>query len=280
MSRRIFAAILLLTLVTVTQAQETPRDERVPGGIAVVALGKSRTAPHAIFNGERVLVTQRSGSWDAIVGLDLKLVPGTYTLIVQDGNPQREIPIKIKSKKYRAQYLTTDKRFVEPSEDELKRITHDQAIIDRAFATWSEVTPELRFQLPTQGRLGSPFGLRRFFNNQPRAPHRGTDIAAAEGTPVTAPAAGVVIETGDYYFTGNTVFVDHGQGLVTMYIHLHKILVTSGAHVKAGETIGEVGKTGRATGPHLHWAVSLNKTLVDPVLFLTPEMLNGLSKTP
>lgn len=125
--------------------------------------------------------------------------------------------------------------------------------------------------MPIIGRLSSPFGLKRFFNNQPKNPHSGLDIAAPTGTTISAPAPGLVINTGSYYYNGNTVFLDHGQGLVTGYFHMSKITVKAGQIVEQGTKLGEVGETGRVTGPHLHWNVYLNKTKVDPALFV-PEL--------
>ncbi len=254
-----------------------PRANPVPGGIAILPVGTasaSAPAPTVYFHGNRVLVIQRDTTWQAVVGLPLDLVPGDQSISATDADGTlREIHFTIEPKEYAAQYLTLrNKRQVNPTAKDMQRIRQDQAEINDAFTTWSpRANMDLSLDLPFNGRRSSSFGLRRFFNKQPRQPHSGMDIAAAEGTLIHAPADGTVLRTGDYFFNGNSIFLDHGQGLISMYNHLHKIGVQPGQSVKRGEVIGEVGRTGRVTGAHLHWSISLNNSRVDPALFLRAD---------
>ena len=267
------ALLLTVFFLPLAATAELPQSSPVPGGIAIIAVGPdSAPAPLVQFQKQRVLVVRANGMWQAVVGLPLSLDAGEQQLDISDRGTARTLAFQVLPKQYETQYLTlANKRQVDPTAEDLMRIAREQALSNHAFATWSEaLADDLRFDLPAQGRFSSAFGLRRFFNNQARQPHSGLDIAAPEGTPITAPAAGVIIETGNYFFNGNTVFIDHGQGLVSMYNHLSRINVKKGAHVARGQRIGSVGKTGRVTGAHLHWTVSLNNARVDPMLFLSP----------
>lgn len=252
-------------------ALELPRAEPVPGGVALVTLPAADSAPDARFDSRPVLVVRTGDAWTAVVGVPLGTRPGTQHLSVRaaDGSRTR-VDFRIADKRYQEQHITLkDKRKVTPEKRDLERIRSEQQRIRKALANWDPQMPDsLRFLPPVEAPVSSPFGLRRFFNEQPRKPHSGLDLAAAMGTPVHAPAAGRISDTGDFFFNGNTVFIDHGHGLITMYCHLSRIDVEPGQRVEAGEVIGLVGKTGRATGPHLHWGVSLNDARVDPELFL------------
>ena len=273
--------LVLCFFINPLHATPFPQTSAVPGGIAIVDLGldtnkTSGEAPVVFYKKKRVMVANNNGRWLGIVGIALTAKPGQHKLQIKGfSNP---ISFTIKSKKYAEQHITIkDKRKVNPNAEDMKRIRREKTRINTALKHWADSDEvNTRFVLPVTGKLSSPFGLRRFFNEQARKPHSGIDIAAPEGTRILAPAAGRVIESGDFFFNGNSVFIDHGQGLVTMYCHMSKIKVDPGQIVAQGETIGAVGQTGRVTGPHLHWSVSLNDARVDPNLFF--DNLNQLLK--
>jgi len=268
---RVLLLLGLTLLLPALAGAAFPRAAPVPGGVAIVDLGPATgKMPMVLYGKRRVLVRMRNGRFEAVVGIPLSAQPGPARLRISAGGRQGWREFRITPKKYATQRITLkNKRMVNPNKKDLERIFREKKIILAALATWRD-TPNVqtRFDLPVNGRLGSPFGLRRFFNGQPRKPHSGLDIAAPKGTPIHAPADGVVVTTGHYFFNGNTVFVDHGQGLVTLYCHLNDIAVQPGQRVARGDLLGHVGMTGRVTGPHLHWGVSLNNVRVDPKLFL------------
>ena len=266
---RLLTLILLLVFSRVNLAVEFPRSEHVPGGIIKITID-SNDRPRAWFQDKPVLVTGNGNSWQAIVGIPLETVPGEHYLKVSQGNINTRYAFTVNGKDYETQYLTIkDKRRVNPSPEDMQRIQKEMKLIENAKFNWREAdVRDLGLMLPVSGRYSSPFGLRRFFNQQYRKPHSGLDIVAEEGTPVKAAADGLVINTGDYFFNGNTVFIDHGQGLITIYCHLNRIDVRTGDKLLRGDTIGAVGSTGRVTGAHLHWGVLLNGTMVNPELFL------------
>jgi len=252
-----------------------PAESRVPGGIAIIELGKSNEKPGVSFDKKSISVVRRNKQWVAVIGIPLSSKPGKHFVKVKTANKTRTLALIIKDKKYRTQHLTIkNKRKVNPNKEDMARITKERPLIKNALKHWRDtIDVPYKLILPVKGKKSSSFGLKRFFNEQPRRPHSGMDIAAPLGAEISAPADGTVIETGLFFFNGNSVFVDHGQGLITMYSHMDKIDVNPGDTVKTGQIIGKVGKTGRVTGPHLHWGVSLNNARVDPQLFLdaTPE---------
>ena len=260
-----FAAVWLLLSIW-GAAHGAPLHSPWPGGIAVIDLGPSESRPAATYEGNPVLVLQDQGRWQAVVGIPLDTEPGQTSIRVGE----QDILVDVVEHAYREQRLTVkNKSHVTPDPKQLERISKERKIIDAALNNYRDIeTESVALAPPVAGRRSSSFGLRRFFNDQPRSPHKGMDIAAPEGTTIEAPRDGVVTATGNYFFNGNTVIVDHGQGFVTMYCHLSEISVAEGQSVTPGETIGEVGATGRVTGPHLHFGTYLNGTAVDPDLLL------------
>lgn len=260
------AGCLLLALALVANAapQHTPR----PGGIALIEVGTAAdAAPDVRFDGRPVLVYADGTRWIAAVGIPLDTPVGAVEVEV-DGEPRG---IDIAPHAYREQRLTVSQSYVTPDPGQLERIRAERRLIDTALTTYAKLPLDgIGLEPPVVGPRSSSFGLRRFFNDQPRSPHKGMDIAAAEGEPVVAPRDGYVSRTGDFFFNGHTVIVDHGQGLVTMYCHLNDIGVEEGDAVSTGDLLGRVGATGRVTGPHLHFGVYLNGTAVDPAILLPP----------
>jgi hypothetical protein len=247
-----------------------PLENAVPGGVKIIRLDSSGPAmPYVDTDGHRALVIQEASGWVAVVGIPLSAPLGTRQVIVRSGDGRREITFSVVDKHYVTQTLKVAPGQVNLSAADLARVNQEKARIEHVLSHWSEQPPEsLRLPQPVPGPRSSSFGSRRIFNGESRNPHSGMDIAAPVGTAVHVPIAGTVVDTGEFFFNGNTVFVDHGRGLISMYCHLSAIDVKPGERIAAGTRIGAVGMTGRATGPHLHWGLSLNRAWVDPELFL------------
>ena len=257
------ATLPLLILAGTALAQ----DPAWPGGIARIDLGPAEgPAPEAYLDGKRVLVARQEDRWISVVGIHLDTPVGTVSILESDGT-QHEVEIDAHA--YREQHLEVAPGYVSLSEENLARVGGEREIIDAALNHWRETEVDgVSLQKPVDGPRSSSFGSRRFFNGEARSPHSGMDIAANAGVAVRAPRAGIVSVVGDFYFNGNTVILDHGQGFVTMYCHLSEISVEKGQAIATGEILGLVGATGRVTGAHLHFGTYLNGNAVDPALLL------------
>lgn len=212
--------------------------------------------------------------WRGLIGIDLDVQAGLYTVRIRAedsaGAPVFvEHPLSVRSKVFPTRRLTVDEKFVNPPPEELARISQESKKVEEIFATvtrrrlWKGP-----FGKPVPGTPSSSFGKRSILNNQPRSPHSGADFDVETGTPVKSPNSGRVVLAADLYFSGNTVIVDHGQGLYSYFGHLSKFIVKEGMEVRRGDLLGYVGATGRVTGPHLHWAIRLVSTRVDPTSLL------------
>lgn len=271
---RVLYFLLLSSLPLLAVA--LPQTLAVPGGLVVIALDADANvpAPKVFFLEKPVLVTHYQQRWYALVGIPLTTKPGVQRITIDNGNTRISQLFDIADKQYPTQHINIkDQNQVTPDPESLKRIYREtdriQAVLnnfdDNSAADWQMVWP-------VEGRISGLFGRRRVFNGEPRKPHGGIDIAAETGTVIMASADGKVADAGDYFFNGKTIFIDHGQGLISVYCHLDEINVKSGEKVSQGSRIGTVGATGRVTGPHLHLGISLNGTMIEPRL-LMPDLL-------
>lgn len=219
---------------------------------------------------------RRASAWAAVA---LDRAPGPLPLDVRAaGHEPLRTTLVVAAKSFPEQRLTVEEKYVKPSKEAAERIERERRLLDALYAKRS-VRPPLAapFAKPVPGDPTSAFGLRRFFNGEPRAPHSGLDLRAPTGTPVKASGPGEVAFAGDLYFSGKAVVLDHGGGLFTIYAHLSRIDVAAGDEVGRGEVVGLSGATGRVTGPHLHWGTRVGSTVVDPRALLDPALFPEVS---
>ncbi len=209
-----------------------------------------------------------------LVGIDLETTPGIHSVEIEAGEPpaveQVTYPVRVTARKFRTRTLTVDEAFVNPSAGAMERIARETAALNALWAAPHQAKLwEGPFVRPVNDPANSAFGTRTVLNGQPRSPHSGADFSSDAGTPIKAPNAGRVVLAGDRYFTGNTVMIDHGLALFSLFAHLSETSVREGDIVGRGDVIGKVGATGRVTGPHLHWSVRANGARVDPLSLLS-----------
>lgn len=265
-------SILLLASFNLMAAKDLklPENHAVNGGLTIIPVDM-KDKPDATYLNNKLAVIPSviSHQWLMIVGIPLSETKPIQNIDILTPT-KGVVPFHISDKFYRIQSLKIENtRKVDPFAKDRARINAEEKERQSIYATFNERNPfEQGFVAPSYGPISSQFGLRRIYNGKPRAPHSGLDIASPRNTQVVATSGGKVVSAKNYFFTGNTVIIDHGMGLFSLYAHLEKILVKPGQAVKQGEKIGLVGSTGRVTGPHLHWSMILNQTLVDPLLFV------------
>lgn len=250
-----------------------------PGEVLKLTLSHDRPIREAQihFQGEKYGFG-KGETFIAFLGLDLNLEPGAYPIsvsIVYENGELKKIKkeILVRKKEFPVKKLWVKEKFVSPPQEVLERIRRESRLLQAVYDIYtSQWLGEGSFLVPVQGEAHHNFGERRFFNNKPRSSHSGEDISSPLGTPVKASNSGKVVLADDLYFAGKTVILDHGLGVFTLYCHFSKIKVQRGVFVEKGSVIGEIGATGRVTGPHLHWGVKIRGKRVDPFSLLSLDL--------
>ncbi len=265
-----FSLLLLLTASSLF-GLILPKNTPFAGGVIVEEIESEREPK--VYHGKRqlmVLPAEKKDHYVVLAGISLHQDPKeSYTLTIKEDKKEETQTFHLEDIVYKKQYIIIkDKRKVSPKKMDMRRINSESKRSREALALYTpKKFVDLSMVKPVDVKISDDFGKRRYFNNKPRRPHSGVDMPAPVGTAIVAPLDGKIVEMGAFFFNGNVIFIDHGLGLVSMYCHMSQFDVKKGDRVKKGQKIGEVGKTGRVTGPHLHWGVSLNGAMVDPRLF-------------
>jgi murein DD-endopeptidase MepM/ murein hydrolase activator NlpD len=255
-----------LTLAQAEPSITTSPRKVGPGDIMTVTVKDAQGPMTGTFDGKPLFFNEIAGMQEAVVGIDLGMEPGTYALKVSVDGKEQAREVKVSKKKYPVQRLTLPEDLVTLSPENEARVSREARLLSALWPVDSERFWTGSFIDPLPGKeLGTPFGVRRIINKVPKSSHSGVDLTADEGEPVLAPNDGVVVLIDDQFFSGNSVILDHGQGIYTMFFHLSKVEVKYGQAVMKGDVIARVGSTGRSTGPHLHWGVRMQGAKVDPL---------------
>jgi murein DD-endopeptidase MepM/ murein hydrolase activator NlpD len=226
--------------------------------------------PVVLWMGKEVslVANPRETDWYGYLVADLNAKPGHYKVLVRmpGSGTEKQLGLGIREKDYGVRRLTLPKNMVDLDSQTLQRVKKESR---RMKGLWeAKPSPPLwsgPFIRPIPGKVVGAFGQRSIINDQPRSPHSGVDLKSERGAPIMAINRGLVVLTGDHFFTGLTVVIDHGGGILSMYFHLDRIDVQKGKKATKGHIIGLVGSTGRATGPHLHWGIRINGDRIDPL---------------
>ena len=262
-----FLLAMFLSGVAVAEPSITTTPKKVgPGDIMIVSVKDAEGPVTGTFDGKAVHFNGTAGNQKAVVGVDLGLAPDTYALKLMIDGKEHLRNVNVSKKKYPVQRLTLPEDMVTLSPENEARVSREARVLSALWPVDSERIWDGSFIDPLPGKeLGTPFGVRRIINKVPKSSHSGIDLSADEGEPVLAPNDGVVVLIDDQFFSGNSLIVDHGQGIYTMFFHLSKVEVKYGQAVMKGDVIARVGSTGRSTGPHLHWGVRMQGAKVDPL---------------
>ena len=273
MMRKFLAIKLILIIFFLTPLNNNAEENLYyRGGIFISEITQYSHEVGFTFHNSKVLTYEKEGRFYLIFGIPYKSKIGENTYLLKNGNKDFPVKFSINEKKYATQRINVAKKYTEPSEEIINRVLKEKKELMAARSKWIDMKVDLDFVLPVEGITTGVYGTRRFYNGKEGNYHNGLDIAAPIGTEIVAPSSGRVLLTGDYFYNGKFIYIDHGQNLKSIFIHLNKINVNVGDILKKGQIIGEVGSTGKSTGPHLHWSVTLNSVYVDPEIFINKQI--------
>ena len=250
-----------------------------PGGIYITEISNAEYSQDLLIDGQKILKWNKDNKFYVLYGLSYHLKTEQYSFEIKnkDGAVLREIRINIVQKNFRTQKINVNKKYTKPTDKILEKIKKDRIKLVKARKIWFENNPDMEFILPVKGITTGIFGTKRFYNGIEGNYHNGFDIAADTGTPIVAPSSGKITLTGDFFYNGKSIILDHGRGLKSIMIHLDEILVEENQYVEKGQIIGKVGTTGKSTGAHLHWSVLVNNTYIDPELLIDKSVIEHLN---
>tara|TARA_B100000949_G_C14266481_1_gene445257 strand:- start:399 stop:1238 length:840 start_codon:yes stop_codon:yes gene_type:complete len=265
----VFLAMLILPIVNAAPTIFKSEFLNVPGGILLHEVSKNQYI-HGIFsNNKKILTIRKNDKFYLVYGIPYGIADGPQSIYISNRKSDNKINFIVKEKVFKKQHITVSKKYIQPSDKDIARIIKERNILSSYRDTWSSNDPDINFIHPAKGVTTGIFGTERYYNNQKGRYHNGIDIAGNINNPIFAPSSGRIMLTGNFFYNGKFVYIDHGKGLLSIFIHLNEITVKKGTYVNKGDVIGKIGVSGRSTGPHVHWSLTLNQNYIDPMIFLT-----------
>ena len=247
------------------------------GGVYIHKISNDKLTPDAFLDNQQLLTISYKDKSYLLYGIPYGMKLGKNNINIMIDDNSYNLHFIVKPKFFDVQNIIVDKKYIKPSLENKNRIDTERRNLKVAKDYWYNNIPDLSFIIPADGITTGRFGTKRFYNGEEGNPHNGLDIGAKKGTLIIAPSGGKIILTGNYYYNGKFILLDHGKGLKSIFIHLDEILVKKGQVVSKGENIGKIGNTGKSSGPHLHWSLLLNKTYINPEYFLSNQIIDYFS---
>lgn len=260
----ILSRLSIILLVFVLSGNAYSDTDYSPGGVAFISLSENESSLDFYYKGNLVTKVLKDNKPHLLFGIPYNTSKGENLFVFDSKKITKKMTFNIIKKKYPIQRIEIQK-FKTKTENEFKRIAREKSQMIKAKKQTYKKFPDYMFIIPAIGPTSGTYGTIRYYNGKKGSYHNGYDIAADLGSPVYAPSAGIVMLTGNYYYNGKFIMVNHGNNLISIFLHLDKILVKKNDIIEKGQVLGAIGSTGLSTGPHLHWSVLLNNSYIDPL---------------